>query len=139
MAPKAHLMVHRALYPGSVSRVGARGSTTELIRGIEDAVVNGADVVDNSWDSIPLDTPQEDPLAKAVNAGGDGCVWTQGGERGHGEGASLLVGPPDVLPKRLGSNPACATKREGNLRGACPRIFINCDTDTYTSARSTNR
>ncbi|MED5526050.1 MAG: S8 family serine peptidase [Pseudomonadota bacterium] len=46
VAPGAYLMVYKALYQGDTT---ASGSTLSLMAAVEDAVNDGADVINNSW------------------------------------------------------------------------------------------
>ncbi|ROQ18900.1 S8 family serine peptidase [Gallaecimonas pentaromativorans] len=46
VAPGAYLMVYKALYQGATT---ASGSTLSLMAAVEDAVNDGADVINNSW------------------------------------------------------------------------------------------
>jgi hypothetical protein len=71
VAPKAYLMVYRVLYAGVVSQASV-GMTPEFIAAINDAVRDGADVVNNSWGATATSTAgnlMTEAYSAAVDAG----------------------------------------------------------------------
>jgi subtilisin family serine protease len=84
IAPAAYLMNYRIFYP-SQSPDGfenGNGWVVEIVQAIEDAVMDGADVLSNSWGSSHQNTlawpdPMVQAAESAVDAGVVG-VWAQG-------------------------------------------------------------
>jgi hypothetical protein len=71
VAPKAYLMVYRVFYDGVVSQHGG-AMTPEFIAAINDAVRDGADVVNNSWGATAKSTAGDlttEAYSAAVDAG----------------------------------------------------------------------
>lgn len=92
VAPKAYLMVYRVLYAGSVSQESF-GMTPELIAAIEDAVRDGADVVNNSWGATAMTTAGDlvtEAYSAAVDAGA--VVVFIAGNYGPGQGTISDLG-----------------------------------------------
>jgi subtilisin family serine protease len=84
IAPAAYLMNYRIFYP-SQSPDGfenGNGWVVEIVRAIEDAVMDGADVLSNSWGSSHQNTlAWPDPMVQAAEAAVDAGVvgvWAQG-------------------------------------------------------------
>lgn len=93
VAPKAQLMVYRVFY---LSVTGSESAfDPELMRAVEDAVADGADVINNSWGGTALSTVTDDPLVRAytaaVNAGV--VVVFSAGNEGPG---TATVGSPAI-------------------------------------------
>lgn len=71
VAPGAYLMNYRVFYPSESSSdfVSGNAFTVELVAALEDAVKDGADVVNNSWGaSYNATFGWDDPMVKAVEA-----------------------------------------------------------------------
>ncbi len=73
MAPRAYLMNYKAFYENE-SVFSGQAFETELIAALEDAVADGADVINNSWGGRANLDPHFDPIAIAANAAGDAGV-----------------------------------------------------------------
>ncbi len=72
VAPAAQLMVYRVFYHSMANSESAYDP--ELIAAIEDAVKDGADVVNNSWGGTFVADGKDDPLASAYEAAVDAGV-----------------------------------------------------------------
>ena len=70
VAPGAWLMAYKGLFHNKAGTT-ASGSNIMLAAAIEDAVADGADVVNNSWGSSPIVLPVNDPLNQAYEAAAD--------------------------------------------------------------------
>jgi subtilisin family serine protease len=92
VAPKAYLMVYRVLYAGSVSQASV-GMTPEFIAAIEDAVRDGADVVNNSWGATAT-SMAGDLVTEAYSAAVDAGVVVVfiAGNYGPGQGTISDLG-----------------------------------------------
>jgi len=90
VAPKAYLMVYRVFY-ASVS--GSHSAhDPELLAAIDDAVADGADVVNNSWGGTAVDVAT-DPLVLAYSAAVDAGVVVVFSAGNSGPGAMTLGSP----------------------------------------------
>ena len=96
VAPKAQLMVYRVFYRATSGSNSAWDP--ELMRAIEDAVADGADVVNNSWGASALDTVEDDPLVKAYSAAVDAGVLVVFANGNDGPGTATAE-TPGVGPK----------------------------------------
>jgi len=72
VAPGAWLMTYKGLY--QTPSGNGSGSNIMLAGAIEDAVADGADVINNSWGSDAFVMPANDPLAQAYEAAVDAGV-----------------------------------------------------------------
>jgi len=91
VAPRAQLMVYRAFYT-SVS--GSQSAyDPELIKAIDDAIADGADVVNNSWGGTATITPDKDPLVAAYSAAVDAGVVVVFSAGNAGPGPGTLGSP----------------------------------------------
>jgi uncharacterized repeat protein (TIGR01451 family) len=70
VAPGAWVMAYKGLFH-TVDGTTATGSNIMLAGAIEDAIADGADVVNNSWGSSPIVLPANDPLVDAYEAAVD--------------------------------------------------------------------
>jgi subtilisin family serine protease len=102
IAPKAYLMNYRIFYPTSSPDgfENGNGWVVEIVKAIEDAVADGADVLSNSWGSSHQNTlnwpdPMVQAAESAVDAGVVG-VWAQGNS-GPAEGTGNLPSSSDKV------------------------------------------
>ncbi len=98
VAPKAWLMSYRVDYASANNPDGIY-YTTETMAALEDAVKDGADVINNSWEFVlPTEGGENDPLDKAlVNASKAGVFVAQAaGNRGPNKG-TLSAPSPDIM------------------------------------------
>jgi subtilisin family serine protease len=73
VAPRAYLMSYKTFY-GNDSVFSGMAFEPELIRALEDAVADGADVINNSWGSRANIDPHFDPISQAANGAADAGV-----------------------------------------------------------------
>jgi subtilisin family serine protease len=73
VAPGAWLMVYKGLFK-TQDGTTASGSNIMLAGAVEDAILDGADVINNSWGSTPLSKDSNDPLVRAYEAAVDAGV-----------------------------------------------------------------
>lgn len=73
VAPRAYLMNYKAFYKND-SIFSGTSFETELIAAIEDAVADGADVINNSWGGRDNIDPRFDPIAMAANGAAEAGV-----------------------------------------------------------------
>ncbi|NLF11205.1 MAG: S8 family serine peptidase, partial [Anaerolineaceae bacterium] len=73
VAPGAWLMVYKGLFLDETG-TGATGSNLMLAGAVEDAIKDGADVINNSWGSTAITFPADDPLTKAYEAAVDAGI-----------------------------------------------------------------
>jgi subtilisin family serine protease len=84
IAPAAYLMNYRIFYPSQSPDAFENGNgwVVEIVQAIEDAVMDGADVLSNSWGSSHQNTlAWPDPMVQAAEAAVDAGVvgvWAQG-------------------------------------------------------------
>jgi subtilisin family serine protease len=102
IAPRAYLMNYRIFYPSNSPDgfENGNGWVVEIVRAIEDAVRDGADVLSNSWGSSHQNTlgwpdPMVQAAESAVDAGVVG-VWAQGNS-GPAEGTGNLPSSSDKV------------------------------------------
>ena len=94
IAPKAQLMIYRVFYRSVSGQNG--GFTPELIAAIDQAIQDGADVVNNSWGSTALDS-NTDPEVAAYSAAVDaGLVVVFGAGN---DGNSMTINSPGIGEK----------------------------------------
>ncbi len=91
VAPKAYLMVYRVLYAGVVSQF-RRAWTPEMIAAINDAVRDGADVVNNSWGWTATSTAGN-LITEAYSAAVDAGVVVVFCAQNFGPGAGTISSP----------------------------------------------
>ncbi len=72
VAPRAYLMNYKVFYANDSLFPGA--FSTELITALEDAVTDGADVINNSWGGRATENPALDPVTIAADAAVDAGV-----------------------------------------------------------------
>ncbi len=104
IAPHAYLMNYRAFYPSTSSEDFQDGNayTVELVKAIDDAVKDGADVISNSWGSSYQNTlAWPDPMIQAAeNAVDAGVVMVfANGNSGPDTGTAIS---PAISPKVIG-------------------------------------
>jgi len=101
VAPKAYLMNYRVFYPSTSPEDFQNGNayTVELVKAIEDAVKDGADVISNSWGSTYQNTlAWPDPMVKAAeNAVDAGVVMVFANSNAGPDPATS--GSPAISPK----------------------------------------
>lgn len=73
VAPGAWLMVYKGLFLDETG-TSATGSNLMLAGAVEDAIKDGADVINNSWGSTAITFPADDPLTKAYEAAVDAGI-----------------------------------------------------------------
>ena len=100
VAPHAYLMNYRVFYPSQSTEDFQNGNayTVELVKAIEDAVKDGADVISNSWGASYQNTlAWPDPMIQAADDAVDAGVvmvfanGNAGPDTGHGELAGDLA------------------------------------------------
>lgn len=98
VAPGAHLMVYKALFNDTEGN--GTGTSTNLIQALEDAVADGADVINNSWGSSPGGDPSNSPYTAAFAAANAAGVLTvtAAGNDGPGE---RTIGCPGCIEDGL--------------------------------------
>lgn len=98
VAPGAHLMVYKALFNDAEGN--GTGSSSNLIQALEDAVADGADVINNSWGSSPGGNPDDSPYSAAFAAAKAAGVLTvtAAGNDGPGE---RTIGCPGCIEDGL--------------------------------------
>ncbi len=97
VAPGAWLMNYKVFYQSDKS--GEAGAyTAELVAAIEDAVVDDADVISNSWGSDQTAASWTDPTAQAAEAAMDAGVVMVFAAGNSGPGHSS-IGAPAVSPR----------------------------------------
>lgn len=100
LAPRAQLMNYRLFYP-SASGGPERAYTGEILLAIEQAILDGADIILAAWSSmasrLPYATPEAEALAAAMDAGI--VVVTAAGNDGpaYGSASRLPGGIPRVI------------------------------------------
>jgi subtilisin family serine protease len=72
VAPRAYVMSYKIFYANETPFSG--GSSIEFIAALEDAVADGADVINNSWGGLPTSDPAYDPISQAAAAAVDAGV-----------------------------------------------------------------
>ncbi|NJK80526.1 MAG: S8 family serine peptidase, partial [Chloroflexaceae bacterium] len=73
VAPRAYLMNYKTFYANESPFSGSAFSI-ELIAALEDAVLDGADVINNSWGGRSFERPETNPIAQAAEAAADAGV-----------------------------------------------------------------
>jgi subtilisin family serine protease len=73
VAPRAHLLNYKAFYSNNTPFSGSAFGV-ELIAALEDAVSDGADVINNSWGGRGSVNPWADPITIAADAAADAGV-----------------------------------------------------------------
>jgi subtilisin family serine protease len=73
VAPGAWLMVYKGLFK-TVDGTTASGSNIMLAGAVEDAILDGADVINNSWGSNTIVKDSNDPLVRAYEAAVDAGI-----------------------------------------------------------------
>lgn len=98
VAPGAYLMAYKALFRNT-DNIGS-GSNAMLIPALEDALADGADVINNSWGGGAGTAPEDSaykPVFEAINAAGVLTV-TSAGNSGPGE---MTIGCPSCIEDGL--------------------------------------
>ena len=92
VAPRAWLMNYRIFYP-SENQEGALAYTAEIVQAIEDAVLDGADILCCSWASVSPRLPFASPVAEALESAIEaGCVViAAAGNDGPGYGSASRI------------------------------------------------
>lgn len=98
VAPGAHLMVYKALF-NDVEGNGT-GSSLSLMQALEDAVADGADVINNSWGGGAGGSPEDSPYRSAFASAREAGVLTvtAAGNDGPGE---RTIGCPGCIEDGL--------------------------------------
>jgi subtilisin family serine protease len=115
VAPGAHVMVYKALFSRTDGQ--GSGSSSQLIPALEDAVADGADVINNSWGGGPGGLPTQSPYATAfANARAAGVLTvTAAGNDGPGD---RTVGCPGCIEDGL----TVASSQHGRTFSASAQI-----------------
>ena len=92
VAPGAWLMVYKGLFK-TQDGTTASGSNIMLAGAVEDAILDGADVINNSWGSTPLSKDSNDPLVRAYEAAVDAGVVVVFSEGNSGPGYNTSGSP----------------------------------------------
>jgi subtilisin family serine protease len=108
VAPGAWLMAYKGFFHNEAGTT-ASGSNIMLAAAVEDAVADGADVINNSWGSTPIQVPQDDPLGVAYEHAVDAGVVVIFSNGNSGPGFNT-VGAPAQSPKFIAVG-ATYTKR----------------------------
>jgi subtilisin family serine protease len=104
VAPRAYLMNYRVFYPSRSSEDFQNGNAyvVELVKAIEQAVADGADVISNSWGSSYQNTfAWPDPVVQAAEDAVDAGV-TMVFANGNGGPDTATTGAPANSPKVIG-------------------------------------
>ena len=91
VAPRAYLMVYKALFTQPDENVS--GTDAMLLAALDDALLDGADVVNNSWGGVGIEDPEDSPFTtaiRALNATGAVVVFAAGNS---GPGAGTISCP----------------------------------------------
>ncbi len=94
VAPGAYLMVYKALFSGPDGR--GSGSSSQLLPALEDAVADGADVINNSWGGGPGGDPADSPYRSAFVAAREAGVLTVTAAGNDGPGDRTIGCPACV-------------------------------------------
>ncbi|MGC9333253.1 MAG: S8 family serine peptidase, partial [Anaerolineae bacterium] len=73
VAPGAWIMAYKGLFL-TPAGTGASGSNIMLAGAVEDAIADGADVINNSWGGTAITLPKDDPLSCAYEAAVDAGI-----------------------------------------------------------------
>ncbi|MBY6063621.1 S8 family serine peptidase [Pseudidiomarina sediminum] len=98
VAPGAYLMVYKALFSNAEGR--GEGASSQLLPAIEDAVADGADIINNSWGGGPGGHPSDSPYAAAFAAARAAGVLTVTAAGNDGPG-DRTVGCPGCIEDGL--------------------------------------
>jgi subtilisin family serine protease len=126
IAPAAYLMNYRIFYPSTSPDAFENGNgwVVEIVRAIEDAVMDGADVLSNSWGSSHQNTlAWPDPMVQAAEAAVDAGVvgvWAQGNS-GPAQGTGNQPSSSDkVISVGAVSKYASIVQSVANVTGPAP-------------------
>jgi subtilisin family serine protease len=104
VAPRAYLMNYRVFYPSQSPEdfQNANAYTVELVKAIEDAVTDGADVISNSWGASYQNTlAWPDPMIQAADDAVDaGVVMVFA--NGNAGPNTATANSPAIAPKVIG-------------------------------------
>lgn len=92
VAPGAWLLVYKGLFK-TQDGTTASGSNIMLAGAVEDAILDGADVINNSWGSTPLSKDSNDPLVRAYEAAVDAGLVVVFSEGNSGPGYNTSGSP----------------------------------------------
>lgn len=98
VAPGAHLMVYKALFNDTEGN--GTGSSVSLTQALEDAVADGADIINNSWGGSAGDPPQDSPYVAAFAAARSAGVLTVTAAGNDGPG-DRTIGCPGCIEDGL--------------------------------------
>jgi subtilisin family serine protease len=104
IAPRAYLMNYRVFYTSSSPEDFQNGNayTVELVKAIDDAVKDGADVISNSWGSSYQNTlAWPDPMIQAADNAVDAGVVMVFANGNSGPHTSTAISPA-ISPKVIG-------------------------------------
>lgn len=95
VAPGAHLMVYKALYANAEGK--AVGYTSSLLAAINDAVRDGAHIINNSWGGIAGEDPDFSPYKAVYQAVEDAGVLMVSAAGNNGASGSGTIGCPGCI------------------------------------------
>ena len=104
VAPHAYLMNYRVFYPSESTQDFQNGNayTVELVKAIEDAVTDGADVISSSWGSSYQNTlAWPDPMIQAADDAVDAGVVMVFANGNSGPDLGTAISPA-ISPKVIG-------------------------------------
>lgn len=104
VAPHAYLMNYRVFYPSQSTQDFQNGNayTVELVKAIEDAVTDGADVISSSWGSSYQNTlAWPDPMIQAADDAVDAGVVMVFANGNSGPDLGTAISPA-ISPKVIG-------------------------------------
>ncbi|WP_414827502.1 S8 family serine peptidase [Alteromonas sp. H39] len=100
VAPAAYLMVYKGLYATPANPASSSGSNSMLLSMLEASLMDGADIVNNSWGGGPGGSPSGSPYADVFEAMNDAGVVTVFAAGNDGPGPQTVGCPgcsDDVL------------------------------------------
>jgi subtilisin family serine protease len=117
IAPRAYLMNYRVFYPSKSTEDFQNGNayTVELVKAIEDAVKDGADVISSSWGSTYQNTlAWPDPMIQAADDAVDAGVVMVFANGNAGPDTATAISP-GIAPKVIAAG--AVTKDEAIVPG----------------------
>ena len=97
MAPQAQLMNYQIFYQATSGSQSAWNA--EILQALDDLVLDGADVTNNSWGGVDNLLVHADPIAQAFQniIDHDIVAVKSAGNAGRGQGSADPAGPDDIL------------------------------------------
>ncbi len=125
VAPGAWLMNYKVFYAGVSGEKDAYSA--ELIAALEDAVLDGADVISNSWGGDHIGASWVDPIVQAAEAAVDAGVVVVFAAGNSGSAPVTLSSPavsPRVITVGASSTPITLTYPAGRINVTAPTPVI---------------